>query len=319
MTEAERAHDADARGTPADSPSRHLRWPIVALCGLVLIAAVWSVAGSHFLEPDLSTNLDEQAYLHQAALLARGHLAVSVPSELLARNVQPWFAGSPPITKASSSSTTLVWPAVLTVTTFVSAPRSAPCLRDRASSSWARTRFAGGRAALPGEGCGRGSASVALSPLALIQSTTLLSYVLFGGLWTLAAAALLRGISDHATPAPEHGSGRALGALAVSCGPALRRAGRAGAVRGVGDLDRAPRPSCLGPHGGLDAGGGGPDPRAASRVQHVRDRRSVARLLHSLSLALSFDRAWVRRPEGSCRRASPKWRSAPGRASTPSR
>jgi hypothetical protein len=203
MSDLEPALGADARVESRDVPDpsfwpesrrperRRPAWPVALLCLLVVAAGVWAVAGSYWLEPELSTNLDEQAYLHQADLLAHGHLSVSVPSAQLARSFQPWFAAA--TDHGYIFKYNLVWPAVLAATTAVSAPRvalalsvalflvgtyalAAVLLRSRAKAVLA-------------------AAVVALSPLTLIQSTTLLSYVLFGGLWTFAAAALVRGIT----------------------------------------------------------------------------------------------------------------------------
>jgi hypothetical protein len=216
MTDREPALGAHARVEPLDTsqpPPRRASWPVFVLCGLVVAAAVWAVAGSQWLEPHLSTNLDEQAYLHQADLLAHGHLAVSVPNAELARNIQPWFAAA--TDHGYIFKYNLVWPGVLTVTTVLTAPRLALgvavalfligtyalavlLLRSRAKAVIA-------------------AILVALSPLTLIQSTTVLSYVVFGGLWTLAASGLVRGVRD--------GSNRylatagALGALAFCARP----------------------------------------------------------------------------------------------------
>ncbi|MET0920292.1 MAG: hypothetical protein ABWY77_03715 [Acidimicrobiia bacterium] len=178
-------------GTEPLPPAR--RWWRVAVVAGLLVAAVWAAAGSHWLEPELSSNLDEQAYLFQADLLAHGHLAVQVPSspgDALVRNFQPWFAV--PTDHGYIFKYNLVWPGVMAVTTALSATRLAlgfafvlflvgtyavavQVLRSRAKALAA-------------------AVLVALSPLTIIQSTTLLSYVFFGGLWTLAAASLLRGV-----------------------------------------------------------------------------------------------------------------------------
>jgi hypothetical protein len=217
MTDREPALGAHARVEPLETfepaPSRRASWPVLVLCGVVVAAAVWALAGSQWLEPHLSTNLDEQAYLHQADLLAHGHLSVSVPNAELERNFQPWFAAATDhgyIFKYNP-----VWPAVLTITTALTAPRlalgiavalfligtyalAALLLRSRAKAVFA-------------------AVVVALSPLTLIQSTTVLSYVFFGGLWTLAAAALVRGVRDRSNR--YLAAAGALGALAFCARP----------------------------------------------------------------------------------------------------
>ena len=213
MTELEPALGPDTRGAPSEPASRRASWPVVALCGLIVAAAAWGVAGSHWLEPNLSTNLDEQAYLHQADLLAHGRLSVSVPSDRLARNFQPWFAA--PTDHGYIFKYNLVWPAVLTATTLVSAPRLA--------LAFAIALFLVGTYALAvvllrsRAKAVAAAAVVALSPLALIQSTTVLSYVLFGGLWTLAAAALVHGVTRRADR--RLAAAGALGALAFCARP----------------------------------------------------------------------------------------------------
>ncbi len=157
------------------------------------MAAVWAVAGSYWLEPHLSSNLDEQAYLHQADLLAHGHLSVSVPNDTLARNFQPWFAAA--TDHGYVFKYNLVWPGLLTLTTAVSQPRLALAV--------ALLLFLVGTYALTVQVVRSrrtalfAAVVVALSPLTIVQSTTLLSYVFFGGLWTLAAAALLRGFMQR--------------------------------------------------------------------------------------------------------------------------
>jgi hypothetical protein len=115
---------------------------------------------------------------------------VSVPAGAIARSFQPWFASA--TDHGYIFKYNLVWPAVLAVTTLLSVTRVALAL---AALLFLLGSYALALAVLRSRATAAVAAAlVVLSPLTIVQSTTLLSYVLFGGLWTLAAAALLRGV-----------------------------------------------------------------------------------------------------------------------------
>jgi hypothetical protein len=126
--------------------------------------------------------------------VAHARLSVPAPQGKLATAFRPWFA-IPTAHHGWVLKYNLVWPAVLAVGDIVRVSRLglgiaaagfvlgvyllAEVLLESRSRALLATGF------------------VALAPLTIVQSATLLSYISFGALWTRAAAGLVRGIHSH--------------------------------------------------------------------------------------------------------------------------
>jgi hypothetical protein len=194
------------------------RWPSGwhgwVLTGLACALGAWAVLGSMWIEPNLSSNADEHTYAQQAWTVAHGRLSVPSPQGKLASAFRPWFA-IPTAHHGWVLKYNVVWPAVLAMGDAVGVSRLGLGL---AAVGFVLGLFLLAEAVLESRSRALlATGFVVLAPLTIVQSTTVLSYISFGALWTLAAACLVRGSRSH-RPIELAGAGF-LSALAIIARP----------------------------------------------------------------------------------------------------
>lgn len=96
MTTSPQSSESDADppssgGAPPEDPDISRHWHLLCVVALALAAAVWAVAGSATLLPELSANSDEGIYLLQADAIGSGRLAPEAPADE-PDAYRPWFS-----------------------------------------------------------------------------------------------------------------------------------------------------------------------------------------------------------------------------------
>jgi hypothetical protein len=164
--------------------------------GLAVIAigfSIWAAVGAAWLEPHLSSNADEYAYLAQARLLGDGRLAASAPDGAIAESFRPWFGIETDHGYVFKYNP--VWPAVLAVPVLLGIRELGPAI---AAATFTLGTFFLAASIVSRRRALLATALTVLAPIALIDGTSYLQYVFFGGLWTFAAGMLVRGVRNRA-------------------------------------------------------------------------------------------------------------------------